>query len=60
MSNATVLSALESARLEPPEDDECTCADGEDFCQVHDDPDEAVDWEKLEEDRAERKAERDE
>jgi len=34
------------------------CAAGEDLCAKHDDPDEARDWEREAEERAERQAER--
>ena len=55
MNNETTLSALEAARLEP----RCECEEGEAFCPLHDDEDDAVDWEKDAEERAELREERD-
>lgn len=53
-----IAYASAAARFEEPEDEECTCGDGLDFCPLHDDEEDAIDWERDAEDRAERRAER--
>lgn len=59
--NATTLSAIESARMEPPFSvADCeVCADGLDFCPLHDEePDDEIDWEREYEMRQELRDER--
>lgn len=47
----------EAAYLTPPEP-ECQCEEGEGFCPVHDDEEEAIDWEREQEIRDELREER--